>query len=634
MIKKFLHWKIADQSFSFFQVTLIITLLFVTTLRAEAFDFRIDGISYDITSSSTCKVVSGEQVYKGAIRIPSEVSFNSLTYKVTAIGNKAFFNCEELTDIGLPESLEVIEADAFSNCIALTSLNIPDNIKNVNKTSFMGANLQELYIGDCVNQIGMAAFYFVPSVHLTSSITKINDVAFEDADGLINIYIPNSIKEIEANAFAFCGNLQRVYIDDLANWCEIKFGNQYANPTSKAGEIWVNGNHLTYLEIPDGVRSINDYAFYGCKYIYELKLPDSVERIEQYSFQGCDRLSTLRFGKGLRYIGFQAIRGNNISKVYTNDIDSFCQIDIEDYIFHQLYISELFCDGKLVTKINLSDGVEHIGKNVFCNYGKLSSISMPNSVTSIGESAFFCCTGLVKAILSDSIRILPRNCFGGAVSLSNLHLPCGLKTVEENAFADIAVPKIVLPFSTENIGKQAFRNCKADTIVLSDNIRELKEWTFSDCYNLKYVDLGKSMERIDGSCFYDCRSLSSLNLPASMESLNMGWPDYTNFSDLFCNSTDPYEAYFSQSLLQQTTLHVPLGCRDKFLADYQWSGFKEIVEMDGLGAVDEITHEISRTLPVDVYDYNGKWISNSLGDLPAGIYIIKQGKHTKKIVVN
>lgn len=633
MVKKFSHWKRSNRNFSYFNTTLIITLLFVITLRAEAFDFRIDGISYDITSATTCKVVSDEHIYKGVVSIPSEVSFNSVTYKVTAIGNQAFFNCEELTDISLPKSLETIEADAFSNCIALTSVTIPDNIRNVDKTSFTGANLQELYIGDCINQIGMAAFYFVPTVHLMSSITKINDVAFEDADGLRNIYIPNSIKEIEANAFAFCGNLQGVYIDDLANWCEIKFGNQYANPTSKAGEIWVNGNHITNLEIPDGVKLINDYAFYGCKQIYELKISDSVEKIGKSAFHECGSIPTLRIGSGLRYIGTDGIWGNGINTIYTDDINAFCQIDVEDFLFNQLYTTELIYDGKVVTKVTVDDNVNHIGKNVFRHYAKLASVSMPNSVTSIGESAFANCIGLVKITLSDSIKVLPSDVLSSTTNLSKLTLPTSLREIGSYALHGTGVQKIILPESTEKIGEAAFCNCMADSIILSDKITDINDRMFWECKNLKYVYLGSSLKTISGSCFFNCEKLESISLPSTMEHISLN--DYLcpNLKKVYCNSLNPYPAYFPQAILQEATLYVPVGCKDAFLNDYVWGAFKEIIEIGDLGGIKEINVEFSTDVPFEIFDFNGRKVKGSIEELKTGIYILKQGRLTKKLIV-
>ena len=205
--------------------------------------------------------------------------------------------------------------------------------------------------------------------------------------------------------------------------------------------------------------------------------------------------------------------------------------------------------------------------------------------------------------------------------------------MEEYAFGDCAVSKIVLPSSTETILKEAFLNCKADTIILSDSIRELKEWTFRDCYNLKYVDLGKSMERIDGSCFYGCRKLSSLELPKSMELIVIDGYDYPDLKSVYCHSSKPYQAYFPLPIQQQAILYVPYGCKEAFVNDYQWKDFRDIIEMEDLGAVDEINGEISINDLVEVYDYSGKWISDTLYGLTTGIYIVKQGRLARKVFV-
>lgn len=564
------------------------------------YDFVANGIFYRITSTerAECEVVSGDQKYEGEISILPTVTADSKTYNVTGIGEGAFKDCWGVNSVRLPGSLTEIKSEAFKNCTGLTFIDIPDNVQSVDKNAFNGSNLRGLYIGKAINKIGTRAFSQVTEIHMTSSLTEIGVDDFEYAEELQQLYVTPSLQEVEKNAFAFCGNLQGVYVEDLASWCGIKFGNEYSNPTSKSGNLYLNDNFITSLAIPDGVASIGNFAFYGCKYIYDLRIPNSVETIGEYVFYECNRLSTLYLGKGLKSIGTWAFRGNLIMSIYVDDIDAFCQIDTECYLFNQVHQTSLFHDNKLVTRIDLKEGVEKIGNRIFEYYDKLSSVAMPNSVKEIGDCAFAYCTGLIKVSLSESLKVIPYGCFDCTPNLTKINIPKELEEIGDYAFSSSGVEEIILPNSVRVLGEYAFDWCYAQKISLSNKIETLKRGIFWNCENLTDLNLGNGIKEMD-SCIAFCPKIESIALPSSLIKIVWNFNECPNLKTIYCNApTPPQEAFFPEDLLQRATLYVPVGSKEKYLEAYGWNGFYNIVELDGLGAVDGVSinspSEISR----------------------------------------
>ena len=138
-----------------------------------------------------------------------------------------------------------------------------------------------------VTTIGERAFYKcsgLTSVTIPNSVTSIGEDAFCDCTGLTRVTIPNSVTSIGGFAFCGCSGLTRVDITDLEAWCNIRFGNYYANPCYYAPHLYLNNEEITDLVIPDSVTSIRNYAFYGCSGLTSITIPNSVTSIGDDAF--------------------------------------------------------------------------------------------------------------------------------------------------------------------------------------------------------------------------------------------------------------------------------------------------------------------------------------------------------------
>ena len=160
-------------------------------LSAIAADFTVDGIYYTI-SGSNVSVTSGAVKYTGAITIPATVTYNSITYPVTAIGYMAFGSCSDLTSVSIPSSVTAIGNDAFYRCTGLTSLVIPTSVTSIGEYAFEYAGLTSITIPSSVSTIGRHTFNFCTSlktVTIPASVSSIGIEVFWACSALTSIYV-------------------------------------------------------------------------------------------------------------------------------------------------------------------------------------------------------------------------------------------------------------------------------------------------------------------------------------------------------------------------------------------------------------------------------------------------------------
>ena len=237
-------------------------LLGLVGTRASAYDFKLDGIYYNIVSVTefTCEVTSGDVKYAGDIEIPATVSYNNRTVSVVRISGSAFIDCTGLTSITIPESVTSIGSGAFDGCTGLTNITIPKSVTSIEDRLFSG----------CSN---------LKTVVLPESITNIGEHAFVACSSLVNFNIPESVTSIGRYVFKNCYSLTNVYIPNSV--------------TSISLEAFYNCYSLTSISIPNSVTDIAPLAFYGCNSLTRVSIGNSVASIGVGAFDNCAKLTEL-----------------------------------------------------------------------------------------------------------------------------------------------------------------------------------------------------------------------------------------------------------------------------------------------------------------------------------------------------
>ena len=232
--------------------------------------------------------------YKGTMPENTSITIKDGT---SAILGGAFEYCDGLTSVVIPNSVTRIGDCAFRHCRSLTSLEIPSSVTSLGDEAFTNCyGLTSVTIGNGVASIGNYAFYAchaLTSIEIPNSVTGIGDGAFYSCDALTNVTIGTGVKSIGFEAFNFCSALKEVHISDLSAWCKIDFVDNYANPLYYAGNLYLNGNLLTELVIPNDITEIYSYTFSNCSALTSVTIGNNVTRIGSSAFEGCDKISKI-----------------------------------------------------------------------------------------------------------------------------------------------------------------------------------------------------------------------------------------------------------------------------------------------------------------------------------------------------
>ena len=282
----------------------------MAAIKASAYDFEENDICYNILSEAdkTCEVTHRDNYniyfYFGEISIPQVAN----GYKVTAIGTSAFYGCDGLTSIEIPQGVTSIGSSAFCGCNGLTSIEIPQGVTDIGDDTFYGCfRLTSIEIPQGVTYIGNNTFSncsALTSIEIPQGVTYIGNRAFLECDGLTSITIPQGVTYIGEGAFYGCDGLTSIEIPQGVTTIE------YSAFSRCTG--------LTSIEIPQGVTSIRENTFYGCDGLKSIEIPQGVTVIEDYAFCGCSGLTSIEIPQGVTYIGEAAFSGCNGLKSVTS----------------------------------------------------------------------------------------------------------------------------------------------------------------------------------------------------------------------------------------------------------------------------------------------------------------------------
>ena len=312
---------------------------------------------------------------------------------VISISGSAFSGCSGLTSITIPNSVTQIGKGAFKDCSSIVSIVIDatnskyDSRNNCNaiietSTNKLILGCKNSVIPDGVTSIGNNAFSVcsgLTSINIPDGVTSIGDSAFEGCSNLTSLTIGKGVTSIGGSAFSGCRGLISVNIPDGVN---------------SIGKYTFSGcNSLVSVIIPTSVTSIGISAFSNCNSLASVVIPNGVKTIGEGTFASCSGLTSVTIPNSVTSIGDDAFYGcKGLNEVHINDLTAWCNISFSGYDSNPLRrANHLFLNDKEITNLIIPTSITNINNFAFCVCSGLKSVTIPNTVTLIGEGAFRFC---------------------------------------------------------------------------------------------------------------------------------------------------------------------------------------------------------------------------------------------------
>ena len=264
--------------------------------------------------------------------------------------------------------------------------------------------------------------------------------------------------------------------------------------TSIGGSAFRNCGLLTSVTIPNSVTSIGGSAFSGCSGLTSVTIPNSVTSIGDYVFSNCSGLTSINVASG---------------NTHYSSIDGVLYNYVQDTLIQ--------CPGAK-TSVTIGNNVTSIGNSAFFGCSGLGSVTIPTGVTSIGEGAFGGCSGLTSVTIPNSVTSIGDTAFRGCSGLTSVILPNSLTSIGSSAFSGCSgLTSVTIPNSVTSIGVGAFSGCSGlVSVVIGDGITNIGSSLFENCPNLTYLTIGRSVESIGNGAFLNCTLLSQITSLATV----------------------------------------------------------------------------------------------------------------------
>ncbi len=419
---------------------LLFAVFCACTLSAFAEDFEKGGIYYNLLGGDSVAVTfqgdnpwNTSAKYADSVAIPATVEYDDTTYRVTNIGEYAFYYCSNLTAITIPNSVTTIGRYAFDDCSSLTAITIPNSVTKIDYYAF----------SYCSN---------LAAVTIPNSVIMIGEHAFGSCRRLTSITIPNSVTTIDDAAFSYCSGIETITVE-TGNPSYHSVGNCLIETATKTLHT---GCKNSIIPTDGSVITIGDYAFNGCSSLTAITIPTSVTTIGDWAFTSCSSLTAVTIPNSVITIGYAAFSicsgietiivepgnssyhsaGNCLIETATKTLYTGCKNSIIPTDGSVTTIGdEAFCWCSDLTAITIPNGVTTIGDWAFTDCKSLTAVTIPNSVTTIGDNAFSCCFSLTDVTISNSVTTIGDWAFSGCSNLQKMTcLATEPPAIEANTF--------------------------------------------------------------------------------------------------------------------------------------------------------------------------------------------------------
>ncbi len=544
-------------------------------------DVIVGDLKYTINSNNYTAVVAQQNPpdISGSMTIPETFKYFGRKYTVTGIGEWAFLDCTNLTNISIPSTVTTIEEGAFNYCQKLAAITLPNAVTTIGDNAFKNCEvLTSLTIPASVKSIGFNAFnycYALESIAvetgntvydsredcnaiivtatdslilgckntvIPNGVTHIGDYAFI-CSNLTGISIPNSVLTIGANAFENCSQLTTITLPESvttigksaflgSGLTSISLPNTLTSIGASAFSLCAN---LGNIDIPSSVKNISREAFSLCSYLTSVTIPESVDSIGDGAFEGCFSLVNITLGwddPTVCAYGTNIFNNANLEAyLYVPDgavkySTTYPWSDFTSVITYQT-------DGEVTVDdfnyiLNSSNHTAAVAQQTSQNIS--GHVTIPETirynaktyrVTSIGSNAFRTYTSITGFTFPDSISSFGNNAFDGCSNLESITIPQTVKSLGDFVFQNCSkLTSVSIPDSVTSVGIGAFHGCtKLESVTMPEDLETIPDSMFTSCSALKTINIPDSATTIGKYAFMYCTKLATINFGSSLTTL-------------------------------------------------------------------------------------------------------------------
>ncbi len=647
----------------------------LAALSAQAQTVTVNGVVYEAITDSTAKVAALEASAEssGEVNLESSVTIGGKKHTVTVLGKSLFENNTSVKKVALPENLAEIEDDAFYGASALESISIPKSVAKVGNSVFSEcASLKNVVFeagsegnGQTIT-IGEELFCYcvqMESVELPWGVEELPYCTFTGCSSLREVILPETLKKIYEYVFEECDNLKEVNIPQSVEYIDASF-----LTNSSVAALNVAEGNVKYKSADGALLSADGTQFFFClpRKTGTCVVPDGVKALEDYAFYAATELTGVTLPESLERIGSDVFLESGVKKLYIpKNVEN-----IKNFTFAGSGLESIDVDGGNAA-YSSKDGVlfSKDGKTLLCYppLKKGEAYTIPDVVDSVCERALE--NPYVSQIkVNANIRNIDAMwCNGICKNLKSVEVDAGnpaYKSVDGAVFSKdgstlVMYPtgragKCVIPEGTKTIGRRAVMGCKADSIVVPASVEEVESSAFSETAATHISVLGKS--HIGAWAFYGSK-VKSVYIPYVPLIATRAFQNCDSLKSItrFVVGNVENDAFFlsGKEFYDNCMLYVPKGMSGEFRGHSVWGRFKNIVEVDDATGIEGVkaagragvsvsggtisVDGIADGAPMKVYSADGAMVyggaARQFTPATAGTYIVVAGDRTFKVLV-
>lgn len=450
---------------------------------------------------------------------------------VTSINNFAFIRCKSIKKVVIPASVTSIGKNVFYGCKNLESITF-ENTENwwmnvISPYNEKGGLIEADFTNpeqnaDYLKNNEHFKLYIVPDSGIIEA-TKDNVVSKLSGLAVDNTYVIKLTGNITADTISSIVP----YLQDETKKIKLDLSGS-TGLTSIPHRAFFKCKSLVIINLPNGIKEIESHAFESCSYLMRIDIPDGVTNIGHCAFYGCNSLSSLTMPDSVTSLG-KELQNSECEYYLDSRICKTCGKDIYDCDHNQ---QALVCQGKRLAlftgntqlkSVEFSKNLTYIPEEtsgMFYNCANLTSIILPEGMTSIKGNMFFQCTNLQSITIPNSVTSIGKKAFWECTSLESVTIPDSVTYIGEEAFEFCTnLESVTIPDNGIYIGLNAFKSCtNLESVTIPANVN-LERGTFNECSNLKNVILADGFTTIAEGMFVNCSSLTNITIPDSVTSI-------------------------------------------------------------------------------------------------------------------